>query len=160
MGSEEREADAARRDSDANTTMLLRIKHGLPNPSTSKSNNPLADGTESNCSPRRAKGGAAAGATARGGGTRPARRRRLGLANPGRVAPTAAPRDAARGSGARRGWRRCLGCPSRRYPLEGPEQELPECRRRVRGGSGTGGGQRRRGSERLEGADSRKLNDI
>ena len=121
---------------------------------------PLADGTESNCSPRRAKGGAAAGATTRGGGTRTARRRRLGLADPGRVAPTAAPRDAARGSGARRGWRRCLGCPSRRYPLEGPEQELPECRRRVRGGSGTGGGQRRRGSERLEGADSRKLNGI
>jgi hypothetical protein len=38
MGSEEREADAARRDSDANTTTLLRIKHGLQNPSTSKSN--------------------------------------------------------------------------------------------------------------------------
>jgi hypothetical protein len=35
---------------------------------------PLVDGTESNCSPRRAKGGAAAGATARGGGTRTARR--------------------------------------------------------------------------------------
>ena len=138
MGSEEREADAARRDSDANTTTLLRIKHGLPNPSTSKSNITIPWQMAQNltAAPRRAKKGTTVGATTRGGGTRTARRRRPSLADPGRAAPAAAPRDAARDGGARRGWQRCMGCPSRRYPLEGPEQELPECRRRVRGEAG------------------------